>query len=96
MPRITEKLIREMEAPMPGRPAIKRDDRVTGFAVRKTATGFTAFVFKAVLDPPSPGWLGLHSSRERVRLSGLWNQRHVHEDYDPVFLFDLERLISIQ
>lgn len=49
---------------------------------------------KAPLDPPSPSWLGHHSSRTRVRASGLWNQNHVDEAYDPVFLDDLERLIG--
>lgn len=51
---------------------------------------------KAVLDPPSQDWLGLHSSRVRVRSSGLWNQNHVDEAYDPSFLVDLERSISRQ
>jgi hypothetical protein len=35
------------------------------------------------LDPPSPTWLGLHCNRDRVRASGLWNQNHVDESYDP-------------
>lgn len=38
------------------------------------------------LDLPSPAWLGRHSDRERVRLSGLWNNNHVDEAYDPQFL----------
>ena len=38
------------------------------------------------IDPPSSAWLGLNCSRERVRTSGLWNQNHVDEDYDPAFL----------
>jgi hypothetical protein len=49
---------------------------------------------KAALDPPSQGWLGRHSDRERVRNSGLWNQNHVEEAYDPVFLDTLDRLVS--
>ncbi len=36
------------------------------------------------IDPPSTSWLGLNSGRERVRKSGLWNQRHVEDEYDPV------------
>lgn len=46
MPRITDKLIREM--PIPTKEAgqkIERDDLVIGFGVRRTATGNTAFVF---------------------------------------------------
>jgi hypothetical protein len=49
---------------------------------------------KAGLDPPSQGWLGHHSDRERVRKSGLWNQNHVEEGYDPAFLGTLDRLVS--
>jgi hypothetical protein len=46
------------------------------------------------LDPPSPDWLGHHSDRERVRKSGLWNQNHVDENYDPAFLLKFEQLVS--
>lgn len=45
------------------------------------------------IDPPSPGWLGHHSNRDRVRSSGLWNQNHVDEAYDPAFLDILSRLV---
>lgn len=49
---------------------------------------------KESLDPPSAGWLGHSCSRERVRTSGLWNQNHVDEAYDPAFLGHLEALVS--
>jgi hypothetical protein len=56
---------------------------------------------KPSLDPPSPGWLGLHCHGDRlrdaglfVRNSGLWNSNHVDESYDPAFLDELERLVS--
>lgn len=49
---------------------------------------------KMPLDPPSSQWLGHHCNRERVRSSGLWNQNHVEEVYDPDFLDDLERLVG--
>ena len=42
-------------------------------------------------DGPSTQWLGHHSDRERVRLSGLWNNNHVDEAYDPSFLDAMER-----
>ncbi len=48
------------------------------------------------LDRPSKGWLGVHSPRERVKSSGLWNQNHVNERYDPNFLTQLEELIENQ
>jgi hypothetical protein len=49
---------------------------------------------KRALDPPSAGWLGHHSDRERVRNSGLWNQNHVEETYDPLFPDAFDRLES--
>lgn len=49
---------------------------------------------KPALDPPSQGWLGHCSDRERVRTSGLWNQNHLEESCDPTFLDTFERLVS--
>ncbi len=49
---------------------------------------------KLPLDPPSKEWLGQKSDRERVRGSGLWNQNHVDERYEPVFLDKLDRLVA--
>ena len=49
---------------------------------------------KEPIDSPSKSWLGHHCTRERVRLSGLWNQRHVQDEYEPVFLDTLARLIG--
>ena len=48
------------------------------------------------VDPPSDDWLGLHCPREKVRRSGLWNQKHVKDDYDPGFLPELEDLVARQ
>jgi len=45
-------------------------------------------------DGPSPDWLGLHSGRERVRRSGLWNNNHVDEAYDSNFLNMFEDLVN--
>lgn len=49
---------------------------------------------KDVFDPPSDTWLGTFSNRERVRLSGLWNNNHVDENYEEVFLDRLESLVN--
>lgn len=46
------------------------------------------------IDAPAPVWLGGDSSRERVRRSGLWNNNHVDEEYDPRFLDTLERAVQ--
>ena len=47
---------------------------------------------KESIDPPSASWLGRHSGRQRVRDSGLWNNNHVEESYDPAFLDLVERV----
>ena len=49
---------------------------------------------KAAIDPPSEAWLGHQCNRERVRRSGLWNQNHVDESYDPAFLSRLEQFVA--
>ena len=46
------------------------------------------------LDPPSRDWLGTWCDRERVRASGLWNNRHVEEQYRPEFLETLICLVN--
>ena len=43
---------------------------------------------------PSRDWFGHESDRERVRRSGLWNNNHVDEPYDPTFLNVMERRIG--
>jgi hypothetical protein len=37
-------------------------------------------------DLPQERWLGHFSGRDRVRRSGLWNNNHVDERYNPSFL----------
>ena len=48
---------------------------------------------KSTIDPASAAWLGLSSTSEKVRLSGLWNQNHVHEDFDSKFFGCFEQAI---
>jgi hypothetical protein len=49
---------------------------------------------KDPVDPQSRGWLGSFSDRERIRESGLWNSKHVTEQYDPSFLKQLEQIVA--
>jgi hypothetical protein len=49
---------------------------------------------RPALDAPSEEWLGYYCDRERVQRSGLWNNRHVDERYDPAFLNSLATLIE--
>ena len=62
--------------------------------IEKNAIALLSNCDKSPLDAPSPGWLGHHSDRERVRKSGLWNQDHVNESCDSAFLNVLEELVS--
>jgi hypothetical protein len=62
--------------------------------VERNAIALLSNYSKIPLDPPSPTWLGLRSSRERIRTSGLWNSNHVNETYDPAFLDHLDELVS--
>jgi hypothetical protein len=48
---------------------------------------------RLALDPPSSDWLGSYADREHVRLSGLWNIRHVEERHDPTFLGAFEEAV---
>ena len=49
---------------------------------------------KTAIDPSSQRWLGRYCSNEKVQLSGLWNDRHVEEQYDPTFLRLFARLAA--
>jgi hypothetical protein len=62
--------------------------------IERNAIALLSNCNKSPLDPPSQGWLGHHSDRERVRKSGLWNQNHVEEPYAPDFLDRFDQLVS--
>ncbi len=62
--------------------------------VERNAIALLSNYNKPSLDPPSQDWLGHHSDREQVRTSGLWNQNHVEETYDPAFLDSLNEFVS--
>jgi hypothetical protein len=62
--------------------------------IERNAIALLSNYKKPPLDPASPGWLGHRCDREKVRGSGLWNQDHVDEEYDPAFLDVLEKLVQ--
>jgi hypothetical protein len=62
--------------------------------IERNAIALLSNYNRSALDPPSQDWLGHHSDRARVRKSGLWNQNHVEEAYDPAFLDNLNRLVA--
>lgn len=45
------------------------------------------------IDPPSEKWLGRWTKSEEIKSSGLWNVKHVFEDYDPLFLDYCESIL---
>jgi hypothetical protein len=63
-------------------------------AIERNAIALLSNHDREPLDRPSPGWLGHFSDRPLVRGSGLWNQRHVEETHDPMFLETLEKMIE--
>ena len=68
-------------------------ERLRGYIERNSIALLSNFG-KDPIDPPSASWLGHHCTREKVRLSGLWNRKHVDEEYEPQFLDTLARLID--
>jgi hypothetical protein len=64
--------------------------------VERNSIALLSNLGKAPVDPASDGWLGCACDRgqARVRDSGLWNQNHVDEAYDPAFLDVLDRLVD--
>jgi hypothetical protein len=62
--------------------------------IERNAIALLSNFDKEPLDPPSTGWLGHSCNRELVRKSGLWNQNHVDEAYDPAFLGRFDRFVS--
>ncbi len=61
--------------------------------IERNAIALLSNYGKEPLDPPSAAWLGHYCSRERVRVSGLWNANHVDECYDPAFLDRFAKLM---
>ncbi len=68
-------------------------ESLRGFIERNAIGLLSNFSSPAPLDPPSSHWLGRYCPRERVRRSGLWNQNHVDEPWDPAFLRVMEELV---
>lgn len=62
--------------------------------IERNAIALLSHYGRTEIDSPSEGWLGRYCPREKVRRSGLWNQRHVDDEYDPGFLPAFEGLIA--
>ncbi len=62
--------------------------------IERNAIALLSGYRRPAADMPSTEWLGHYSDRERVRLSGLWNNNHVNETYAPSFLNEMEHRIN--
>jgi hypothetical protein len=62
------------------------EERAARAFVERNAIGRLSNFARALVDSPSDTWLGRHSSRQRVRESGLWNNDHVEGSYELRFL----------
>ena len=60
-------------------------DSLRGY-IERNAIALLSGYSREPVDEPSRNWLGLYSSRKRVRESGLWNNNHVDGSYDTNFL----------
>ena len=58
--------------------------------IERNAIALLSGYSRHAADGPSTEWLGQYSGHEKVRLSGLWNNNHVDETYDPLFLDEME------
>lgn len=67
-------------------------ESIRGYIERNSIAMLSNFK-KASIDPPSADWLGRDCPRDLVQASGLWNQNHVDESYDPDFLNIFERFV---
>lgn len=62
--------------------------------IERNAIALLSHAPRPAVDPPSSRWLGALSDRERVRESGLWNNRHVAESHDSSFLDAICTLVT--
>ena len=62
--------------------------------IERNAIALLSGYHRHTVDEPSANWLVHHSDRPKIRLSGLWNNNHVDETYDPSFLNVMESCID--
>ena len=62
--------------------------------IERNAIALLSHASEPAADAPSSRWLGAFSDRERVRASGLWNNRHVAERYEASLLEVMHTLVN--
>ena len=61
--------------------------------IERNAIALLSHARTPAVDAPSDRWLGAFSDRQMVGASGLWNNHHVAEPYDPSFLDQMDTLV---
>ena len=79
-----------LEVPDPPGPDSERG------CIERNAIALLSHAQSSAADVPSAQWLGCHSDRRLVRTAGLWNNRHVEENYDDTFLDVFATLVRSQ
>ena len=79
-----------LEVPDPPGPDSERG------CIERNAIALLSHAQSSAADVPSAQWLGRHSDRPLVRAAGLWNNRHVEENYDDTFLDVFATLVRSQ
>jgi hypothetical protein len=67
-------------------------DSLRGYIERNSISLLSNYE-KAPIDLASNKWLGNSCDREKVKMSGLWNQNHVDETYDPNLIKTIKDLV---
>ena len=73
---------------------IKVDSAFQLEVIERNAIALLSHAKSPAPDTPSGQWLGSFSDRKQVCKSGLWNNHHVLERYDPSFLDVMKTLIN--
>jgi hypothetical protein len=70
------------------------DPKTDRSLIERNSIGLLSNYVDTPIDAASDNWLGAYCDRKRVQRSGLWNNNHVDEGYDPEFLAVLERYVA--
>ncbi|WP_054692074.1 hypothetical protein [Syntrophomonas palmitatica] len=62
--------------------------------IKNNAIALLSNYQKPARDKASEGWLGSYCQNRLVRLSGLWHSDHVGDNYDPIFINLMKKLIK--
>ena len=70
------------------------DNRTLRKDLERNAIALLSNWGRKTLDQSSDSWVGSYCNAELVRDSGLWNNNHVRDSYQPEFLDCLESAVN--